>query len=57
MRDTQDPRETGQNKKTHVKGMDENLCDVAWDRDVRKVTLRTSRFVAVVNERIDQSLH
>lgn len=43
-------------KKTYVEGVEEDLCNVSRNRNVREVTVRTSRFVAIVNERINQSL-
>ena len=37
--------------------MNKNLGNVSRDGNVREITFRTSRFVAIVDKRINQSLH
>ena len=41
---------------THVESVEEDLCDVSGDGNVCEIAFRASRFVAIVDERINQSL-
>ena len=42
---------------TYVESMEEHLCDVTGNGDVREVALRSSSFIAVIDKSVNQPLY